>query len=231
MRRSLLLLMIVSVSACVSPAPENTGAPPAPVRTDRGTADTGRDTPPASVLPQLRIDPERALGSAAASIAIVEFGDYQCPYCRGFHAGTFSRLRSAYIDTGKARYFYKEFPLRMHQHAFGASVAAYCAGAQKRYWQMQDSLYGKQAQLSEALYIELAEELKLDVTQFNTCRRSRAAHAAIGRDLEDGRRLGISGTPSFVLGRVDGDRVIVQRMATGAPAFEVFARELDALAR
>lgn len=216
MRRLFISLAIVLLSACVSPAPKN-AAP--------------HDTPPASALPVVRVDPDHALGSSTASIAIVEFADYQCPYCRGFHAQTFPKLKSAYIDSGKARFFYKDFPLRIHPHAFPASVVAYCAGAQQRYWPMQDLLYDNQERLGEVLYVKLAEELKLDIKQFNACRRSGAAFLAIRRDVADGYRLGINGTPSFILGRIHGDRVIVQRMATGTPSFETFAQELDALNR
>lgn len=179
----------------------------------------------------VRIDPERALGSSSATLAIVEFADYQCPYCRDFQVGTFAKLRKAYIDTGKVRYFYKDFPLRIHNQALPASVAAYCAGAQKRYWPMHDLLYQEQARLGDGLYTELAVKLALDADKFKACRRSRVAYGAVRRDLEDARRLGIRGTPSFALGRVNGNRVIVQRMATGAPTFDVFARELDALNR
>lgn len=233
MRRSpLFTILILLLSACAAPAAESTDAPRAPAHSDRSTAATRGTSSPAGDSPLVPVSAERALGSPTAAIAIVEFGDYQCPYCRAFHAETFVKLRSAYIDTGKARYFYKDFPLmRIHAHAFGASVVAYCAGAQRHFWEMQDLLYANQARLGAALYAELADDLKLDRTQFDACRRSQAAQAAVFRDFKDGRRMRITGTPTFLLGRVDGDHVIVERVATGMPAFEVFARELDALRR
>ena len=88
------------------------------------------------------------------------------PWSR-FQAGTFQQLRSAYIDTGKVRYFHKNFPLRMHVHAFGASIAAYCAGEQGHFWEMHDFLYAKQARLGDALYRELIKKLDLDATKFD----------------------------------------------------------------
>lgn len=227
MRRVVAVVALALLAACVSPTSLETAAPSA-----GATESTeARGAPAATLLPAVRVDPNRALGSPAATIAVVEFGDYQCPYCRGFHVGTLPKLDAAYVQTGKVRYFYKDFPLPMHKSAVPASVVAYCAGAQDRYWQMHDLLYAEQARLGESLYKELAEELKLDMTRFEACRHSRRAQVAVYRNLNDGRALGVSGTPSFVLGRVEGDHVVVQRMATGAPAFEVFARELDALLR
>lgn len=230
MRRSLtFVIVILALCGRAVPGAEDADATRLPASPDRGAAATPESTAPGFVV---RVSADHALGSPTAMIAIVEFGDYQCPYCRAFHTGTFVKLRSAYIDTGKARYFYKDFPLtRIHAHAFSASVAAYCAGAQRRFWQMQDLLYANQARLGDALYAKLARDLKLDGARFDVCSRSPAARAAVYRDFKDGRRLRITGTPTFLLGRVDGDSVIVERIATGTPAFDVFARELDALAR
>lgn len=230
MRRLLFALTTVLLFAGASPA---TAAPEKPdaVGVDRNVEETRGSAPRSSLFAMLPVDPDRALGDPKAKLAIVEFGDYQCPYCRVFHAETFRQLRSAYIDTGKVRYFHKNFPLRMHARAFGASVAAYCAGEQGRFWEMHDLLYAKQAQLGDALYIELIKKLELDATKFHTCQKSRPAQFAVRRDMEEGRIIRISGTPTFVIGHVDGDRVAVERVATGAPAFETFAAELEAMGR
>lgn len=228
MHRLLPALMTVLLSACASPA---TPGKPDAAGVDRGAGETRSSAPKNSLFAMLPVNPDRALGDPKAKLAIVEFGDYQCPYCRVFHTGTFRQLRTAYIDTGKVRYFHKDFPLRMHAHAFGASIAAYCAGEQGRFWEMNEFLYAKQARLGEALYLELVNELELDATRFDACRRSQPAQFAVRRDMEEGRIIRISGTPTFVIGHVDGDRVAVERMATGAPAFETFATELEALGR
>ncbi len=119
----------------------------------------------------------------------------------------------------------------MHQHAFGAAVAAQCAGAQGRYWEMQELLYAEQARLGRELYQELATELNLRIDRFNECLKSDAPRRAVQQDIAEGRRVGVNATPSFILGYVEQDRVVIKRMTAGAPAFEVFAKELDALAR
>jgi protein-disulfide isomerase len=225
MSRLAVLLGCLALVGCTPPAAVKTG-------------DAYRDAhvmreavPPKLSLPSLSVDPARARGSAEAQIAIVEFGDYQCPYCRSFHVGTLPKLERAYVETGKVRYFYLDFPLRTHAHAFGAAVAARCAGAQGRYWEMQDLLYAEQARLGEALYVELADELKLDAAAFRACLRSDAAARAVRRDVAEGFRIGVNATPSFLLGRIEGDRITVQRVASGAPDLDTFAREIDALLR
>lgn len=208
---------------------------PAPTRSDRGSSAVQGAVPPTvKIAPTeltVRVDASRGLGSPSATIAIVEFGDYQCPYCRSFHIGTLPKLQQSYIKTGKVRYFYKDFPLKNHTHALGASVTAHCAGAQRRYWQMHDRLYAEQARLGPGLYEELIKELKLDVEGFKACVRSNAVREAIEGDVSDGRAIGITATPSFVLGVIQKDQVVVKRVAAGAPPFEVFVKEIESLSR
>lgn len=175
------------------------------------------------------VDPGRGLGSPTAAVAIVEFADFQCPYCRAFHVSTFPKLQADYIDTGKVRFFYKDFPAPGHRHALPASVAAHCAGAQGRYWPMHELLYTEQARLGEELYEELAGELGLDPKAFSACRQATPARRAVAADAEAGQRLGIRGTPSFALGYLDGDRVVIKRLLVGARPFDVFAREIESL--
>ncbi len=233
-RLSSSLFVLLLWSAAIAPAAVPAGAAPGPLRSNRPSSAVQGAQPPLAVAPAplaVRVDPRQALGSPTAALALVEFADYQCPYCRSFHLGTLNKLQAAYIDTGKLRYFYKDFPLPTHRHALGAAIAAYCAGEQGRYWRMQQRLYEEQARLGGALYDELGVELELDRERFHTCRRSAPARQAVSRDLNDGRRLGVRGTPTFALGRIEGDRVVVERIATGAPAFEEFAREIEALAR
>jgi protein-disulfide isomerase len=227
--------LILPVLALFVGNPCQSAEAPAPTRSDRGSSALQGAAPPTlgitSAEPVVRIDPSRGLGSPSATIAIVEFGDYQCPYCRAFHVSTLPKLHEVYVKTGKVRYFYKDFPLSNHQHAFGASATAYCAGRQKRYWQMQELLYTEQARLGPELYNELVKELGLNIEEFKACLRSDAVGVAISGDVADGRSVGINSTPSFVLGIIREDQVVVKRMAAGAPSFEVFAKEIESLSR
>ena len=223
--------MIGWMTACAAPgevSPSDThDAAPA----GRATVDDRAAVPPKQVFPSVSINPDRSLGNPKATIAIVEFGDYQCPYCREFHAGTFRQIRTELIDAGKVRYFYKDFPLRSHPHAFAASIMAYCAGAQGRYWEAHDHLYANQARLGTALYTELVAKFGLDAPKIDVCRGSSGARLSVLRDFQEGRHIGVTGTPSFVIGHVEGDRVVVERKATGTPPFEAFAKEIEMLAR
>ena len=128
MRNGLLLVSLLLLSCAQPDAPAS--EPPRDREGTERNARTAREPrPPVQLeLPAVRVDEMRALGSEAATVAIVEFADYQCSYCRRFHFEMLPRLKRAYIDTGKLRYFYKDLPLRMHAQAFAASVAARCAG-------------------------------------------------------------------------------------------------------
>ena len=237
-RRSLTstLFLIFSAFALIAACANDAARDREPLRSAHSSSAIQRDEPPSVITPEpaepfVRIDSARGLGGSAARIAIVEFADYQCPYCRAFHVGTLPKLHEGYVETGKVRYFYRDFPLSMHEHAFSAAVAAQCAGDQGRYWQMQELLYAEQARLGEDLYEELATELNLDANRFKACLRSEKAGRAVRGDLAEGRRVGVNGTPTFIIGYIEHDRVLIKRTAVGAPNFETFAKEIDALAR
>jgi protein-disulfide isomerase len=170
-----------------------------------------------------------ALGRADAPLALIEFADYQCPYCARFHANVLPRLKSEYIDTGKLRLLFKDLPLSMHREALPAARAARCAGAQGKFWPMNEALFANQARLGPALYARLAEGLGLDVEAFKACVGNFLTQQLVQRDADDAHRIGINSTPTFVLGRYDGERMQVVREARGFVDFDTLARELDEL--
>jgi protein-disulfide isomerase len=229
------LSLLGALFACASGTPRSADVATEPTRSERSSGIVQGATPPLVIDRNspivVPVDLRRSRGDAKATVAIVEFGDYQCPYCRGFHVGVLTKLHESYIETGKVRYFYRDFPLPMHEHALGAAVAAQCAGAQGRYWEMQELLYAEQARLGTELYQELATELNLEIDRFNECLKSDAPRRAVNRDIADGRRVGVNATPTFILGYLEQDRVVIKRIAAGVPTFEIFAKELDALAR
>jgi protein-disulfide isomerase len=170
------------------------------------------------------------LGSAAARIGIVEFSDYQCPYCRSFHEQIFPKLRKEYVNTGIVQFIHKDLPLRrIHPQAMPAAMAANCAGMQNRFWEMHEALYANQGRLAPALYPELARALKLDEAKFSACLKGSAHAQQILRDTTEAQRLGVNGTPSFVIGKIEGNTLTMVRMAAGAPGFEAFAQEIERL--
>src|SRR2546425_11198883 len=126
------------------------------------------------------------LGRADAPVPLVESPDYQCPFCQRFFATTLPALKKDYIDTGKLRFVYRDFPLEMHPHAREAAVAAHCAGEQGKYWEMHDALFQYQAALAPAQLAERARALGLDSSRFDQCLTSGRHTASIERGLADG---------------------------------------------
>jgi protein-disulfide isomerase len=143
------------------------------------------------------------IGNSDAPLTMVEFTDMQCPYCRQFHLTTFDQLKKNYIDTGKLRYVSRDFPLEaIHPVALTSAKAARCAGEQGKFWELRHHVMLNNAQLNPQMIGTLADDLKLDMPAFRGCTDQTARFEAdIRKDIADGTSIGISGTPSFVVGR------------------------------
>ena len=138
-----------------------------------------------------------SLGPEDAKIVIVEFSDYQCPYCRTFHLETFQSLLEAY--PGQIRFVYRNLPLTtIHPEAFAAAVAAQCAREQDAFWQYHDKLFGSEL-LGEQVYQSYASELGLDVEAFSECTTSGRYDEFLRSDLEFAINLGVRSTPTFFI--------------------------------
>ena len=165
-------------------------------------------------------------GDSNAKNIIEEFGDYECPFCMRFHLTTFPQLKKDFIDTGKARYVFKDFPLsHAHLNAQKASEAAHCAAEQGKYEEYHDKLY-QNSYVGEkwanrpatTIFKRYASELGLDKERFNKCLDGGAKEKEVRANLEEGQRKGVSGTPSFF---VNG------RLVVGAQPYHVFAQMLN----
>lgn len=168
------------------------------------------------------------LGSAEAPLTLVEFTDYQCPFCKRFYDQTFGELKKAYIDTGKLRFVSRNLPLSIHQNAPGAARAALCAGEQGHYWEMRQLLFANNRQLAAAQLPGYATQLKLDGAAFQACLDGPEVTAELSQDQKDASGVGITGTPSFVLGRSDG-KVVDGDLLVGAQPFAAFQGRIEAL--
>ncbi|MBI4174222.1 MAG: DsbA family protein [Candidatus Aenigmarchaeota archaeon] len=163
------------------------------------------------------------VGDIDAQNVIEEFGDYECPFCTRFHTTTFTQLKKDFIDTGKARYIFKDFPLaHAHFNAQKAAEAAHCAGEQGKYEEYHDKLYqnsysgdkwGNRPAINA--FKKYATDLGLDAGQFNKCLDSGSKSADVRANLAEGQQRGVSGTPSFF---VNG------RFVSGAQPYSVFAQ-------
>ena len=169
-----------------------------------------------------------ALGARDAPVTIIEFTDLQCPYCARFSAQTFPELQKKYIDTGKVRFVTRDLPLVFHAQAVPAAVAARCAGDQGKYWEYRERLFAVQQDLGGAAYSKLAADMKLDAQAFAACRAAPGNKAAAEADRTAANALGITGTPTFLVGTVTngtftGDRV------TGAQPLSAFEAKIEPL--
>lgn len=162
------------------------------------------------------IDPSDPIaGATDAPITIVQFAEYQCPYC-GRAKPTLDALLRAY--PGKVRVVFKDFPLDGHPRARPAAIAAQCAGEQGRYWQMNDALLGAQDALDDVSLAEHARRAGLDLDAWQACVGSGRTEPGIDADLATGRAIGVSATPTFF---VDG------LLVAGAQPYERFATLID----
>lgn len=158
-------------------------------------------------------------GPADAKVTIVEFSDFQCPFCERFYTDAYKQIKSQYVDTGKARFAFAHFPLSFHPNARPAANAAECVAEQGKFFEYHDKIFENQASLSDASYKQWAQDLGLNITQFNSCYDSKKYDTVIGTELDLGQRVGVSGTPSvFVNGK----------LIVGAQPFSTFKTAIDA---
>jgi protein-disulfide isomerase len=169
------------------------------------------------------------LGRPDAPLTLVEFTDLQCPFCRTFHVGTFERLKREYIDTGKLRFVSRDFPLDFHPNARPAALAVRCAGAQGKFWEMRHEVTLKAASLGPDVYVAAARSLKLDVDKLSACIAAATYAAEIDRDVAEGLSAGVTGTPSFVLGRTTPGPALEGVRIVGAQPYAAFETRIKAL--
>lgn len=155
-------------------------------------------------------DDDAVLGDKDAPVTIVEFSDYQCPFCRVFYNETMPDLKKKYIDTGRVKLVFRDFPLDFHPYAIPAAMAAECArdlGDDEVYFAMHDKIFDGENKLGngtvdiprEALST-YADELGLDVGKFDKCVDDEKFKDEVLKDLADGEKIGVNGTPGFIVG-------------------------------
>jgi protein-disulfide isomerase/lipoprotein NlpI len=192
------------------------------------------DTAALAQLDQTRHDPVRFrlqphwqfLGSPKADLIMVEFNDYQCVYCSRFHRETFPFLKRKYIDKGQVRYLSGDLPLDFHPNAMEAAHAARCAGDQGKFWEMHNVLVSNPRHLRQIDIRGYARALSLDMAKFTSCTADKHYQKEIASDRELSKRIGIDGTPTFVIGRLSkGD--FTGLVVSGAFPFEEFDRVIE----
>jgi len=166
---------------------------------------------------KISIKGKHAMGAEDAPVTVVEFADYQCPFCLRFTKITFPLLKKKYIDTGKVRWVALNLPLPFHKDARKAAQAAHCAGEQDEFWEMREILFRNPKKLNAENLPAHAETLSLDMEAFNACLQSDRHLTAIDQDAKDARAVRLTGTPSFIIGKTASDEISGQVVIGAQP--------------
>lgn len=176
------------------------------------------------------VDDDAVLGDENAEITLIEFTDYQCPFCQRHFNDTYGQIKSQYIDTGKVKLVVRDYPLSFHPHAQKAAEASECAADQDKFWEMHDMLFQNGAawsNLPDAVptFKQYAADLGLDTGEFDSCLDGGTHAGEVAKDMADGSTAGISGTPGFwILGPDDQSQQI-----SGAYPFASFQAAFDSM--
>ena len=201
-----------SQTPTVQPTPTPTVTRP----TATSQTPTVQPTPtPSTVAENVSADDDPSWGPADATVTIIEFGDFQCPYCGQFATQTLPQIKQAY--EGNIRFVFRDFPL--HENSGKAAEAADCASEQGKYWEYHDKLFSNQSALDVASLKSYASQLGLDTTAFDQCLDSNKYAQEVEKDEQDGGSYGVGGTPAFF---INGELV------SGALPFADFKAAIDA---
>lgn len=194
---------------------------------------SGSDSEQPTTTPPIVVDPEKiktsddpSVGRDDAPVTIVEFSDFQCPFCRRFYEDTYIQLKKEYIDTGKARLVFRDYPLPFHPAAGVSAQAGECAQDQGKFSEYHDRIFAEQAKKGTGTVEYGAAELKawarsvgMNGSDFDSCLDSGKYADEVAEDMKDGSAAGVDGTPSFF---INGALVV------GAQPYAVFKQAIDA---
>ncbi len=188
--------------------------------TDNAVAPSPTPTPtaPAAVVDMSKFE-GHVKGDADAPVTIVEWSDFECPFCARFYSQTYGQIVSEYVETGKVKVIFKHFPLSFHANAQKAGEATECAADQDKFWDMHDLIFEKGVTGGVATFKQYAADLGLDTESFNSCLDSNEKADIVKADMAEGAANGITGTPGFLVG---GAKV------SGAQPYAVFQQAIEA---
>lgn len=199
------------------------------LKSQQSTQATQAQQKPQTIFVSLDDDPVK--GNPNAPITMIEFSDFQCPFCAKFHTTTLPQIQKNYIDPGKLKFVYRDLPIQsIHPNAVPAALAAECADDQGMFWQYHDKLFQNQVQWQNLDAINIANILKqyatefdLEMSDFNECLDSAKHLDEINKDLLDGSSYGVTGTPGFFI----GNEKIGFIKLSGAQPYSVFERAIE----
>jgi len=207
------------------------------------TAKRENNQPVINAPDTMSVDGEPFRGEATAQVAIIEYGDIECPFCRHFKQSVYPQIFDEYIKTGKARFYYRDMPLAFHEHAMPAARAEHCAGEQGKFWEMHDALFteksgevgpgpgGRDRALSQEAINDRAGALGMDAAKLDACIASTRFADLIQHNTDEAAKMNIEGTPTFLIGTIgpNGNIVKVNKPVVGAQPFGAFKAVIDPL--
>jgi len=178
------------------------------------------------------VEGEPFKGDKNAKLTLVEFSEYQCPFCARHVKDTYPTIDKEYIQTGKVKYVFRDMPLEsIHKNAFKAAEAAHCASDQNKFWEMHDRLFENNKQLEPAMLSAHATAIGIDAPKFQKCLDDGKYAAAVRKDMSDANRLGISGTPTVLIGmtQTNDPNIKVLKVRRGAQGINAYKAAFDEL--
>jgi protein-disulfide isomerase len=195
---------------------------------DRAERTNGSNKPAIPNVVSANVHGEPFRGTNTARVAVIEYSDFGCSFCGRYARNVFPRVDEDYLKTGKVRYFFRDLPEPHETNSWFKARAARCAGDQGKFWEMHDLFFTSQS-ATGAEVVTLASTLGLDMDQFNECLSSQKYIINIQRSADSARRMGLYGTPAFLIGSLtqDGDFVRVKKVLVGAESYENLKAVLD----
>ena len=202
------------------------------IAVSRNSRDARLSSPVEDVPPfVVNVTGAAAIGSPDAKTAVIEYSDFQCPFCGAYAKQAYRELQRQFVSTGKVIYFFRNFPLEdIHPQALKAAEAAECVRESGRFWDMHDRLFTNQGALALSDLTAHARALGVEMSPFQACLTEGQTTAKVRAEQAEARRLGIAGTPTFLLGRIEsGGRVRVTRKIVGSQPIEIFGAALQTM--
>lgn len=174
---------------------------------------------------------EVSVGSPSAPVTIVEFTDFQCPFCARHASETLPVLRRDFIERGSVRYVVRDNPMPFHEHARFAAAAARCVAAEapEQYWEYHDALFVGQASLSDSMVLAIAADVGAPAARIAACAARPDILGLVDRDAAEARNAGMAGTPSFIIARTSDSDSLRGTVIVGAYPVSAFVTVIDSL--
>jgi protein-disulfide isomerase len=170
------------------------------------------------------------MGQPSAKLAVIQYSDFQCPFCANFANGTLPEIVKLFVNTGKIQFAFRHLPLQsLHPFALKAAEAAECGGSQGKFWEVHDALFAVSGKLDPMSLRGIVDSTGLDAKRFGACIKGETTER-VKLDLAEARAFGITGTPTFLFGRVQADgKVKVLRRESGALPSTLFSQIVEQL--